>query len=155
MEALTQAETEERIAILKRFRQLLTAQRDRFRVYLDTLDTQKTIIETGTTDELSRHVDLEEKIVGDILAIQKVIEPMQVMYEFAWKNKEAPEVPEIKTVIEHLRGEAKSRWERNKTLLQERMVLIRDEIKELRANPFKKRRSAYNPAAPTMIDIKG
>lgn len=41
-------EFNQRVAILKRFRTLLTEQRDRFRSYLEVLDKQKDVIETGS-----------------------------------------------------------------------------------------------------------
>ncbi|MDR0539156.1 MAG: flagellar export chaperone FlgN [Spirochaetaceae bacterium] len=155
MAHIEEAETQSRVALLKRFRQLLVMQRERFRTYLETLDLQKNLIENGTVEELSNYVELEEKIAGDIFSLQKVIEPLQGMYRFAWNGLEPPEIPEIQTVVENLKNEAKNRLERNKTLLQDRMALIRNEIKELRASPYRRRRSAYTAAAPSLIDVQG
>ena len=72
-------ELAQRVAILKRFKILLTQQRDRFRAYLEMLDKQQEIIENGNTDDLLAHVNLEEKIVADIFSIQKVIDPLEEM----------------------------------------------------------------------------
>ncbi|MDR2601228.1 MAG: flagellar biosynthesis protein FlgN [Spirochaetaceae bacterium] len=156
MEELSREEENERIAILKRFRQLLVLQRDRFRTYLESLDYQKELIEHGNIEDFSEHVKLEEKIAGDILALQKVIEPMQVLYEFSWREKEPAEMPQIKTALENLRIDAKKRWDRNKELLQERMLRISNEIKNMRSNPFSKRQSPYAATpAPSIIDITG
>jgi hypothetical protein len=154
-ESISQAEVDERIAVLKRFRLLLVKQRDRFRTYIDSLEVQKDLIEQGNTEDLTEHIDLEEKIVGDIMAIQKVIDPLQTMYRSAWETGEPPEVPEIQSTLKKLRVEAKKRCDRNKNLLQERMTGIRTEIKELRSNPFKRRSPYASGAAPSIIDIKG
>ena len=64
--AVSSSELNHRIAVIKRFKELLITQRDRFRVYLDPLDRQKDVIETGSADDLLHHVELEEKIVADI-----------------------------------------------------------------------------------------
>ena len=154
-ESISEAEVDERIAVLKRFRILLTKQRDRFRTYLDSLELQKDLIEQGNTEDLSEHIELEEKIVGDIMAIQKVITPLQTMYNSAWNADEPPEVPELQKTLKKLTVEAKKRCDRNKNLLQERMTGVRNEIKELRSNPFKRRSPYAASAAPAMIDIKG
>jgi len=81
---LSSEEVKRRVAILKRFRELLCQQRDRFRQYLTVLDKQKDVIENGDTDQLMAHVELEEQIVGDIFAIQKVIDPLEAMYQAAF-----------------------------------------------------------------------
>jgi len=83
---LSSEEVKRRVAILKRFRELLCQQRDRFRQYLTVLDKQKDVIENGDTDQLMAHVELEEQIVGDIFAIQKVIDPLEAMYQVAFPN---------------------------------------------------------------------
>ena len=154
-ESISEAEVDERIAVLKRFRLLLTKQRDRFRTYIDSLELQKDLIEQGNTEDLNQHIELEEKIVGDIMAIQKVIDPLQTMYQSAWNVDEPAEVPELQKTLDKLTVEAKKRCDRNKNLLQERMTGIRSEIKELRSNPFKRRSPYAVSAAPTIIDIKG
>jgi len=81
---LSSEEVKRRVAILKRFRELLCQQRDRFRQYLTVLDKQKEVIENGDTEQLIAHVELEEQIVGDIFAIQKVIDPLEAMYQVAF-----------------------------------------------------------------------
>ena len=161
---LTPAEISQRAAILRRFRELLKAQRDRFRAYLDALDNQKDCIGSGTADDLIRHVELEEKIVADIFSIQKVIDPMEDLYRMVHKNepvggsisKENDDVASIKTALEGLKAEAVSRSERNKDLLAKRMAELRLEIKSLRSNPYSRQRSAYAESGiPSVVDIRG
>ena len=162
-------ELAQRVAILRRFRTLLTQQRDRFRSYLEVLDKQQHIIESGNTEELLSHVEMEEKIVADIFSIQKVINPLEEMYHAVisgfgpgkapskdtLSSEGADEVPSLKAALEDLKNEAVIRSSRNKELLSKRMVELRSEIKTLRNNPYaaNARRSAGNTAA--LVDIQG
>ncbi|MCL2479655.1 MAG: flagellar biosynthesis protein FlgN [Treponema sp.] len=158
---LSREEIARRTAILKRFKELLKAQRDRFQAYLDTLDRQRDTIEQGTAEDLIRHVELEEKIVADIFQIQKVIDPMEDLYRMAGSqghknvSQEHSEVVHIKNTLEGLKKEAISRSERNKELLSKRMIELRSEIKSLRSNPYSRQRSAFQGSAPSRVDIRG
>jgi hypothetical protein len=160
------AELAQRVAILKRFKTLLTQQRDRFKNYLDMLDKQQNVIEGGSADELLAYVEAEEKIVADIFSIQKVIDPLEEMYysivgktpdKTIAKAEGADEVPTLKASLEKLQGEAVIRSAQNKELLSKRMVELRSEIKALRNNPYAvKTRSPYGGTnTASLIDIKG
>jgi len=159
-------ELAQRVAILRRFKVLLTQQRDRFRSYLEMLDRQQDIIESGNTDDLLAHVELEEKIVADIFSIQKVINPLEEMYHAvvagansSLKPMQADdEVPSLKAALEDLKSEAVIRSSRNRELLSRRMVELRQEIKTLRNNPYTQasRPSIYgNTQTATLVDIQG
>lgn len=153
---LSPVEVQRRVAVLKRFRDMLEAQRDRFRQYLDVLDSQKEVIEQGNADSLIAHVEMEEKIVADIFSIQKVIDPLEDMYRAAYPENEGTGVGGLKTALEELKAEAAVRTERNKELLSRRMTEIRSEITALRGNPYAFRPSVYAESGqPTIIDIKG
>ncbi|GHV06674.1 hypothetical protein FACS189485_15590 [Spirochaetia bacterium] len=162
--AISPEEFSRRVAILKRFRSLLTEQRDRFRSYLEVLDKQQDVIETGSAEALISHVELEEKIVADIFSIQKVIDPLEEMYR-AVVNTVPPQephgrddVPSLKSALEGLKNEAAARTTRNRELLSRRMSEIRSEITALRNNPYaaSARRSAFSGAGTaSLIDIKG
>jgi len=172
-------EVEQRVAVLKRFKLLLSQQRDRFNQYLDVLDKQKDIIKKGDPDQLLAHVDLEEQIVKDIFSIQKVIEPLEVMYQASVGSEavsnnaggskaggssaggssaavaEAREVPQLRAALEELRTEAVLRADQNRQLLAERMKEIRQEMKTLRSNPYAIHHSSYSDEGPALIDIEG
>ncbi|GHT95819.1 hypothetical protein FACS1894141_5110 [Spirochaetia bacterium] len=170
---LSPEEVQQRVAVLKRFRELLQAQRDRFKKYLEVLDSQKELIEhgraddkvdgtaDGKTDDLMTHVELGEQILADIFSIQKVIDPLEALYNAAYPDgspnqADTPaDVPSLKTALQGLKDEAVIRVARNKELLSKRMAETRSELKDLRSNPFAARRSVYNGAeAPSLIDIK-
>jgi len=177
---LSAAEVERRIAILKRFKELLSQQRDRFRQYLEVLDKQKEVIEKGSAEDLMVHVELEEQIVSDIFTIQKVIDPLEAMYQanFPAGNERSPaantgsgsaagisapkvvsgevqEVPSLKAALEELRSEAVIRSGRNRDLLTKRMEELRQEMKALRANSYAIHRSPFSQESAAMVDIKG
>ena len=165
-------ELAQRVAILRRFKTLLTQQRDRFRSYLEVLYKQENIIESGSAEDLSAYVEMEEKIVADIFSIQKVIDPLDEMYRSVisgfgpgvapnkdtLKSEGADEVPDLKATLEALKNEAVVRSTKNKELLSRRVVELRSEIKALRNNPYtaKSRRSAFNDGhTASFIDIQG
>jgi len=170
MAAISPGELKQRVEVVKRFKELLKAQRDRFSVYLETLDRQREVIERGSTDDLLRHVELEEKIVSDIFSMQKVIDPLEKMYHSAKiETPRAPaqgkepnsvnlsdgeEVSGLKTALDGLKAEAIVRSERNRELLTKRMAELRSEIKSLKGNPYAKRPND-SAVTPTQIDIRG
>jgi len=155
---LSQAELAQRVAVLKRFKKLLSQQRDRFKSYLDLLDKQQGVIESGNAEDLLKYVDIEEKIVADIFSIQKVIDPLEEMYNSLSANKGSDkDVPDIKASLDKLRNEAVIRSEKNKELLSKRMLELRSEIKALRNNPYAAggRKAFAGSNTATMVDIQG
>ena len=152
---LSAEEVQRRVAILKRFRELLLHQRDKFRDYLTVLDKQKDVIEKGDADALSVHVEMEEGLVSEILSIQKVVEPLEELYRSANPNRDS-EVPQLKQALEELKTEAVARSKRNRELLSRQMDSVRSEIRTLRGNPFAARKSVYSDAGQaSLVDIKG
>src|SRR5215510_13115055 len=130
-------ELAQRVAILRRFKTLLTQQRDRFKSYLELLDKQQNVIESGSAEDLLAYVEIEEKIVADIFSIKKVIDPLEEMYysvvaghspEKTAKHESSDEVPSLKASLEKLQSEAIMRSTKNKELLSKRMLELRSEI---------------------------
>jgi len=166
------AELAQRVAVLRRFKKLLTQQRDRFRNYLDLLDKQQGVIESGSAEDLLRYVEIEEKVVADIFSIQKVIDPLEEMYYTIVTNKDPAgfrkdvnindpadsheEVTGLKASLERLQSEAVMRSTKNKELLSKRMIELRSEIKNLRNNPYNTSSRSYsNSVKATIVDIHG
>jgi uncharacterized small protein (DUF1192 family) len=169
---ISPGELSQRVAVIKRFKELLKAQRDRFQAYLNSLEKQAAVIQSGSADDLMRYVELEEKIVSDIFLIQKVIDPLEDMYHSVSKGSHSPngipagtsagisessadgeEVFGLKEAINSMKTEAVIRAERNRAMLSERMASLRSEIRTLRSNPYARKTTVT--AAPTQIDIKG
>jgi len=160
--ALTEPKTSEgqltqRMAVVKRFKELLEQQRERFLNYLSVLDRQQIAIGSGSADEIIAHVEMEEQIVEDICSIQKVIDPLEVMYNAAGPYLPANDVSALKAALEDLKTQATVRSGQNKNLLSVRMADINSEIQAIRNNPFfsKARYSIYQNAAPSLVDVMG
>jgi DNA-binding transcriptional MerR regulator len=156
---LSQKEVNQRTAVLRRFKELLKAQRDRFQTYLEALDKSREVIEQGTAEDLLRHVELEEKIVADIYSIQKVIDPLEHMYRAARPSVRDPggdSVSGLKSALEGLKTETALRTERNRALLSKRMTELRNEIKTLRSNPYTRKQPGFSgPGTASRVDIRG
>ena len=155
---ISSTELSQRVAVIKRFKEMLKAQRDRFREYLSALDRQKDAILGGTADELIRHVELEEKIVSDIFSIQRVIDPLEQMYQSSRTENSikaaGDEVKCLKEALDGLKAEAVVRSGQNRELLAKRMAELRSEIKSIKSNAYARRPFNNNPT-PSLVDLKG
>ena len=159
--AISEDELAQRVAILKRFRELLVKQRERFHHYLITLEKQQAVIETGSSGELADYIVQEEQIIADIFSIQKVIDPLEDMYNAtvtaSSSSAPADDVPALKSTLKELKDQVVARSAQNRELLSLRMDVIRSEILELRNNPFANTaRSAFSHSGTaSIIDLEG
>lgn len=154
-EQLSRAELDERVAVLKRFRELLSRQRDKFRDYLELLDRQKADIVEGDVDALVAHVEAEQAIVAEIFAVQKAIDPMEDLYRMAYRGAEPEGLPELRDTLSTLKDEVAERNAENRSLLKQRMDMLRHQIMSIR-NPYAKKKSVYAESAePSALDISG
>jgi len=161
---ISDSELAQRVAVIKRFKELLVQQRERFRSYLAVLDRQQLLIGYGNAEEITAHVELEEQIVADIFSIQKVIDPLEIMYNTIGTDADGlgtfitiNDVPGLKATLEELKTQAVVRSVRNRDLLSSRMEEINTDIQKIKNNPFisKTRFSLYQNATPATIDIMG
>jgi len=176
---ISENELAQRVAVVKRFKELLIQQRERFRSYLAVLDRQQLLIGYGSAEDITAHVELGEKIVADIFSIQKVIDPLEVMYNATGSatgtgtaigtatggvTSDATgnyvtinDVPALKASLEDLKTRAAVRSGQNRDLLSRRMEKINTDIQSLKNNPFlsKARFSLYQNAEPSMVDVMG
>ncbi len=145
-ENLDQREIEERIAILRRFRYLLEQQRDKFQEYLRILEMQESEINADNADAIIAHADLGNQIVKNIGSLQKIIVPMQKLYEKSHASTYNPEdivpVTKIQDDLVALRAQVVSQNIRNQKLLRVRMLDIRRDIDSMK-NPYRSHRSVY------------
>ncbi len=147
----TPGEIDQRVAVLRRLKSHLLAQRDTFERYLDVLDREEDAISEGDLERLGTHVELERAIIAEIYAFQKVIDPLTDLYRLSYPLAE-PEVPKLQASLERVKAEVLARNERNRKLLRESLDGLRREIASLRTP--KRARSPYGDVpAPSMIDI--
>ncbi|MBQ9538161.1 MAG: flagellar biosynthesis protein FlgN [Treponema sp.] len=145
-ENLDQREIEERVAILRRFRYLLEQQREKFREYLRILEMQEDEINEDNADAIIAHADLSNQIVKNIGSLQRIIVPMQRLYEKSHASTYNPEdiipVTKIQDDLVALREKVVNQNIKNQKLLRVRMLDIRRDISGLK-NPYRAHRSVY------------
>lgn len=153
-QVLTQEEINERVAILKRFRMLLEQQRNKFREYLFVLEKQASVIEKEDTESLVAHTELEQQIVANISNLQKVIEPMEILY--SENNIQSSEIAPLKSDLLKLQQQVLVQNRQNCNLLKTQMTVIRSKMASFK-NPYKNTKSIYanQDHTATMISIEG
>lgn len=144
MEKISAQELEERVALLKKFRELLQQQREKFREYLNILEKQENSIETENPDALLAHTELEQQVVSNIMNLQKVIVPMSDLYNARGGNSNSEKsITDLQNDLSSLREKVLAQNAKNRDLLRVHITQIRTKINSLR-NPYKNARSVYS-----------
>ena len=159
---ISEEELEERVALLKRFKELLEKQRQKFRDYLNVLEKQAEVIKTEDTEALLIHTEIEQQIVANISNLQKVIQPIEEMYVNARLDSsdenysEIIEIPTLKTDLAKLQKEVLEQNEANRNLLKTQMESLRQKIEGIK-NPYRYNKSIYSKTENTasIISIEG
>lgn len=157
---LSEAELNERIAILKRFRQLLQQQRNTFQKYLLVLENQHEKIESNDGDSVAAYTDLANQIVKNLASLQKVIVPMRGMYKAIGAEiplSEHKNIDEIQANLEEMRQKVLKQNERNRILVQNHMKQLKNQLGTMNAlNPYRGKTSVYSErtAVGSLISIE-
>ncbi len=144
------ATTEQKAAVLRRLREMLQRQRQKFQGYLTLLEQEESSINSGDAESLLAQVEMEKSIIADIFALKKVIEPLETLYQAAYPRTEDT-VPRLKATLEKMGDQVIAHNARNRGLLRARMDDLRLEIASLRAWP--RATSHFAQAAPSLVDI--
>ena len=149
---LTQAQIDERVAVLRRFRELLEAQRDKFREYLAVLEKHSGTIESENTEAILAHTELEQHIVENIVTLQKVITPIENLYSRldADQCRDDAKISQIQGELEHLQRQVLKLNEQNRSLLKSHLAQIQSRIAEIQ-NPYRNLKSVYAAVTPEQI----
>jgi chromosome segregation ATPase len=144
---LTQPQIDERVAILRRFRELLEAQRSKFNEYLTVLEKHSETIESENPEAILAHTELEQNIVGNIVTLQKVIKPIETMYHEinAATHENDSDIPALQADLERLQRQVLERNEQNRGLLKSHLVEIRKRLADIQ-NPYRSLKSVYASA---------
>jgi hypothetical protein len=142
--------TEQKVALLKRLREMLQRQREKFQGYLVLLEQEESSITKGDADTLLAQVEMEKSIIADIFALKKVIEPLETLYQASYPRTEQT-VPRLKATLEKMSEQVIAHNEKNRTLLRARMDDLRMEIASLRAWP--RASSGFSQPTPGLVDI--
>ena len=160
---ISETELAERIALLKRFKELLQKQREKFRDYLGVLEKQAEVIKKEDTEALLVHTEIEQQIVANISSLQKVIQPIEEMYIKAGLDSEDDgfyqdkiEIPTLKTDLAQLQQEVLEQNNKNRELLKTQMASLRQRIEGIK-NPYRFNKSIYSSTENTasIISIEG
>ena len=153
---LTQAEIDARTAILRRFRSLLEQQRDKFREYLRVLESQSKMIQEENTQSLLAHTELEQQIASHIISLQKVIKPMELMYQerISKGRGDVADIPVLQADLERLQRQVLERNQSNRNLLKLHMSQIKERMSTV-TNPYRHNKSVYAQSAQvaSMVNI--
>jgi chromosome segregation ATPase len=150
---LTKEEVGRRVALIRRLNETLSQQREKFRSYLKVLDAEKLSIEGQAADSLKVQVELEEELVVDIHAIQKVIDPLEAVLHQAYHGQDDNEVADLRSTLETLKVQVQEKSKENRGLLSRSMAELDGEIVRLRPqirghNPY-----AGLRASSSLVDI--
>ena len=149
---LTQDEVGKRVALLKRLKATLSQQREKFQSYLKVLDAEKASIEADAVDTLRSQVELEEELLVDIHAIQKVIDPLETILQQAYQGSTDDEVVDLKISLDALKTKVQERSRENRGLLSRAMETLNHEI--VRVRPQVRSRNPYaSPRTSSLVDI--
>ena len=150
---LNEVEIAERVATLKRFRNLLEEQRLKFRRYLEVLEKQEKSIADENAEAILQHTELEESIIAEIFTIQKVLDPLEYMYTKAGSAPDAA-IPQLKTDLDNLQQQVLAQNKKNRDLLQSHMTGLRQQIASLK-RPYAHKESIFAEAGATatFVDV--
>jgi flagellar biosynthesis/type III secretory pathway chaperone len=143
-------EIQQRVAILKRLREMLQRQRGKFQSYLALLEKEQEAIERGDAERLLAQVEMEQSIISEIFTLKKAIAPLEDLYQAAYPERETT-IPGLKTTLEKMGEQIIAHNAINRALLREKMEDLRHEVALLRAWP--KRASPFAEAVPSLVDI--
>ena len=149
---LSKEEVERRVALLKRLKTTLHQQREKFQTYLKVLDAEKASIETDAVDTLRAQVELEEELVVDIHAIQKVIDPLEAVLQQTYSGASDDETLDLRASLETLKTQVQEKSRENRGLLSRSMESLQGEM--VRVRPQVRSRNPYAArAASSLVDI--
>ena len=142
---------QENIIIRRQLTEALLAQKVKINEYLNLLKKEEDSITLGEFDRLDTQIQMEQAIMGGIFALQKVIGPLEDLYEKAFPESE-PSIISLQVNIRHLKESVSSSNEKNRNLLRERMDSLREEINSVRKN-LNKTSAQRSSGSPALVDI--
>ena len=150
---LTKQEVEKRVALLKRLKATLAQQREKFQTYLHVLDAEKASIERDAVDTLRAQVELEEELVVDIHAIQKVIEPLEAVLYHSLDAPSDEEIAELRSSLDTLKVQVQEKSRENRGLLAKSMESLEREMVRVRPQVRSRNPYAGSKGTSSLVDI--
>ncbi|HUX52640.1 MAG TPA: hypothetical protein VMW73_17760 [Spirochaetia bacterium] len=149
---MSEQDIDARVKLLTRLRNLLLAQRDKFRSYLRELEREDSAGRGSDVEKFEAHVQLEQSIVKDIINFRRAVEPMEELYQRVAPLDRTSDIPELKTHLELLQSQVLKRNEENRNELRQRMDDLRRTVEQLRT-PYRKPSVFSSSQTGSMVDI--
>ena len=145
-------EISRRVAFLRRFKETLIRQRERFQAYLDLLERGSDTSESPE-EVLEFHITLEEAVVRDIATFERTLRPLEAMYE-AHKADDDTDIPQIRAALTRTREDLLHRTHVNREKLRHQI----ESITHSRTPVLINRKPAYKRGTPpsdnaTLVDL--
>jgi len=141
----------QRASILRQLKKNLLKQRERLLEYLDVLEHETENLDDGNLEKLTNHVDMERAVIREIRSFQKVIVPLEKLYQAAYPDTEE-EIPALKRSLSDITQRILRRNRANCNLLKKEMARIESELSRIRI-PAKKKNLFNLQEVSTIIDI--
>ncbi|MBN2050587.1 MAG: flagellar export chaperone FlgN [Spirochaetales bacterium] len=142
---------EERAAILRRLKKQLLGQKERLLSYLTILEHESKDLVHGDVNKLTAHVEMEQAVIQEIRVFQRVIDPLEQLYQASYPEKEE-EIPALKKSLGELTERILHRNKVNRELLRKEMADLKEELVRFRI-PGKKKDLFNLQGTSTLIDI--
>ena len=149
---LSEQELNERVRILHKLRGLLEEQRTKFREYLNVLEKQEQSIADEDTEKLLAHTELEQRIIGGIGNLQKVIKPLEALSKSSHGSYSQTDIPILQADLAQLQSKILQQNEKNRNALRIHINTVRPKISTMK-NPYAKTRSVYAQSAQTAAAV--
>ncbi len=127
---LSTQELAERIAIVRQLRDALLRQRDQFRAYLAHLERQEA--EPAGVRNVHAELRAEQRIAQEILALQRTIEPLEMLYRAAYPES-VGEIQQLAESLERVKSHVLQMIELDRGTLREEVRVLREQVRKLRA----------------------
>jgi hypothetical protein len=136
----------------KRIRQILVSQRDRLQNYLSLLELEERDIIDEDPDRLNEHLLVESQIIDELSSFQKILSPLQEMYELSPERNDEM-IEKLKNSVSRLCQDVKEKSTENKEKLDTLMVSIKARLEGHSKNKMLK--SSYNSVESRVLDVSG
>lgn len=138
--------------IAKKIRTILLDQKSRLEEYLGVLEHEQDDLLKQDPDKLIEHIGIEKNIVSELSSLNKILEPLEVMYnESPYKKDE--NLFEIKNKINLLTNKVKIKANINKEKLEIIIDNVKTELKNIKKAAIPQ--PVYTSAQPGLVDISG
>lgn len=145
--------TGQRNTVVNRLRDKLIEQRQRLTAYLELAEAQRIAISEGDTHQILQQVDEERFLVGEITALQRVIDPLKELYRKSHSSGDR-EIAALQDQIHSLSDEVVAYSRRNQSELSTRMEGIRSELSAFNIPRYGGKQSPRrSPESPSLVDI--